>query len=83
VIVIALAIKCRISVVTRELQHADHAVIKTRMTRTANESSTGKYTLGDGQERGQVTTKRKEKKRKNPQSEFVKAYSELNRAKTL
>ena len=35
----------------RESQCADHAVIETRMTHTANESSSGIYTLGDEQER--------------------------------
>ena len=43
VVVIAPAIKGRISTVTRESQRADHAIIETRMTHTVNESSPGVY----------------------------------------
>ena len=62
--VIAPAIKGRISAVTRELQRADHTVIETRMTHTVNKSSPGIYALGDRQEIREVTTKRKEKRKK-------------------
>jgi len=48
----------------RESQRIDHVVIETRMTRKANESSPGIYTLGDGQETKEVTAKRKEMKTK-------------------
>ena len=51
VTVIAPAINDRIPAVMRESERADHAVIETRTTCTANESSHGIYTLGDGQER--------------------------------
>jgi len=50
VAVITIAIKDKNPVVMRESQHADRAVIETYMTRTANESFPGIYTLGDGQE---------------------------------
>ena len=60
---IALAIKGRIPAIMKESQLAHHSIIETHMTRTVNESSPGIYTLGGGYERGQATTKKKEKEK--------------------
>ena len=52
VAVMVLAIKGRISAVTRESQRTDHAVIETRMTRTANEGSSGIYIRWEMEKKG-------------------------------
>ena len=59
---IAPAIKGKISAVTRESRRLDHAVIEAYMTRTANESSPGINTRGDGPETCDNPEKREEKK---------------------
>ena len=60
---ISPAISGKIPAITRESQRADHAVIEARITPTANESSTGIYTLTDRQETISDNEEKREEKK--------------------